>query len=204
MDPPIFKKVEINGVLIFDRTRDNTFQAYYIWVKQGIIRIGSEDSPFAKQATIILHGAKNDSYLVIDGDASGNKMLAVTGGLEFYGVQPQTAWTRLTATATIGATQISVASAAGWKVDDKIVIAPSYSGRKEFEEVTITAISGTTVTFTPALTFEHYGAASTTIENAYGVLDTRSAVGLLTRNIKITAAPDANNWGCQILVYGYS
>lgn len=69
--------------------------------------------------------------------------------------------------------------------------------------MTITAISGTTITFTPALLFEHYGAATTTVENSYGVLDARSAVGLLSRNIKVTPGPDPDNWGCRILVYGY-
>ena len=34
-------------------------------------------------------------------------------------------------------------------------------------------------------------------------LDARTAVGLLTRNIKITRGPDANGWGCRVLVYGY-
>lgn len=95
-------------------------------------------------------------------------------------------------------------AANGWKVGDKIVIAPTYDGRKEFEEVTITAISGTTITFTPALQWEHYGAAGTTLENDYGILDTRGAVGHLTRNIKISPAADPNNWGCRVLVYGYS
>lgn len=50
---------------------------------------------------------------------------------------------------------------------------------------------------------EHYG-ASNPITNAYGVLDTRAGVGLLTRNIKITKGADANNWGCRILAYSYS
>jgi hypothetical protein len=31
-------------------------------------------------------------------------MLAVTGGLEFYGIEPQTAWTKLTQTASINST----------------------------------------------------------------------------------------------------
>ena len=88
IDSPILNYVEINGILIFDRSRDNTFQARYIWVKQGIIQIGSATSPFTNKANIILHGAKNDSYLVVDPDASGNKMLVVTGGLEFYGIEP--------------------------------------------------------------------------------------------------------------------
>ena len=30
----------------------------------------------------------------------------------------------------------------------------------------------------------------------------RSAVGLLTRNIKIKKGADAHNWGCRILAYG--
>ncbi len=95
IDPPILKNVLINGILIFDKNRDNIFQAYNIWVKQGIIQIGNLTNPFTKKANIILHGAKDDNYLVIDPDTSGNKMLAVTGGLEFYGREPQTAWTKL-------------------------------------------------------------------------------------------------------------
>lgn len=41
IDPPVFNYVKINGILIFDRSRDNKFEANYIWVNQGIIRIGS-------------------------------------------------------------------------------------------------------------------------------------------------------------------
>lgn len=67
----------------------------------------------------------------------------------------------------------------------------------------ITAISGTIVTFTPALEYEHYGDSGTTISNDYGTLDARSAVGHLTRNIKIMPAADANNWGCKVHIYGY-
>lgn len=89
-----------------------------------------------------------------------------------------------------GATQITVEEATDWQVDDKIVIAPSYSGRKEYEEVTITAISGTTITFTPSLQYEHYGDVGTTISNDYGTLDARSAVGHLNRKIKIKGAED--------------
>ncbi len=77
-----------------------------------------------------MHGSKDDHYLVLDPDASGNKMLAVTGGLEFYGNAPKNIWTRLTDIATINATEITVANSIGWKVGDKIVIAPSYAGRK--------------------------------------------------------------------------
>jgi hypothetical protein len=81
IDPPVLRYLEVNGILIFDRTRDNKLEAHYIWVKMGTIKIGEPDIPFTRKADIILHGSKNDKYLVIDGEASGNKMLAVTGGL---------------------------------------------------------------------------------------------------------------------------
>ena len=69
----------IQGILSFDRSRDNLFQANKIWVQKGKIKIGSEDNPFETKAEIILHGNKDDRYMVIDDAASGNKMLAVTG-----------------------------------------------------------------------------------------------------------------------------
>ena len=118
IDPPKIEYLKVNGILIFDRARDNKLEAHYIWVSQGIIRIGSADSPFMNQAEIVLHGEKDDKYLVIDPDASGNKMLAVTGGLEFYGVIPDTVWTRMVEIAVAGANQIKVSAASGWSVGD--------------------------------------------------------------------------------------
>jgi hypothetical protein len=80
----------------------------------------------------MLHGTKDDKYLLIDPEASGNKMLAVTGGLEFFGVAPTTPWTKLSQIAPVGATTIKVVDASGWQVGDKIVVAPSYSGRTDY------------------------------------------------------------------------
>jgi hypothetical protein len=50
-------------------------------VQQGAVYIGSKDNPYTYKANIILNGNKNDLFTVLDPDASGNKMLAVTGGL---------------------------------------------------------------------------------------------------------------------------
>jgi len=83
------------------------------------------------------------------------------------------------------------------------VIAPSYSNSNESEQLTITAISGNLVSFTPPLSHEHYGASTATISNSFGTVDTRSAVGLLTRNIKISSAASASDWGGRVLIYGY-
>lgn len=128
-------------------------------------------------------------------------MLAVTGGLEFFGVPPTTPWTKLSQIAAVGATTIRVVDASGWQVGDRIVVAPSYSGRTEYEKFGIAAISGNTVTLDSPLAFEHYGAAGATIQNSYGTLDTRAAVGVLNRNIKVSSS--SAEWGCRVLVYGY-
>ena len=42
--------------------------------------------------------------MVIDEGASGNKILAVTGGLELFGSSPTTSWGKLTKTAHVGDT----------------------------------------------------------------------------------------------------
>lgn len=80
MDTPALGKVIINGLLYFKKM-DLTFQAKTIWVNQGGIFIGKSTEPFPNKATIILNGEKDDPYTVIDAGASGNKMLAVTGGI---------------------------------------------------------------------------------------------------------------------------
>ena len=80
VSPPQLAYVNINGLLTFKKM-DLTFQAKTIWVNQGNIFIGKSTEPFPNKATIILNGEKDDLYTVIDAGASGNKMLAVTGGI---------------------------------------------------------------------------------------------------------------------------
>ena len=50
-------------------------------------------------------------------DAS-NKILAITYGIELYGSQPGTTWTRLTSFASAGDKTITVESASDWKIGD--------------------------------------------------------------------------------------
>lgn len=128
--------------------------------------------------------------------------MVVNGKLSLFGKAPQSVWTRMTAKAAAGATSMTVESAAGWAIGDELGISPSFRNESEYEKVKITAVSGNTVTFTPALKFTHYGDTNP-ITNTYGTLDMRTGVGHLTRNIKIQAGPDANGWGFRVLVYAY-
>ena len=109
----------------------------------------------------------------------------------------------MTESALAGDTSIKVGSTSGWNVHDEIVIGPSFRSAKEYEKVNITSISSNTVTFTPPLKHNHYGANSLTINNRFGQLDTRTAVGHITRKIKIIAGNDSG-WGYRLLGYGYN
>jgi hypothetical protein len=83
------------------------------------------------------------------------------------------------------------------------VIGSTYSGQGEDEVFKITSITNNLITLNGSLLYEHYGAASSVTNGAGGKIDVRAAVGLLTRNIKITRGPDVNNWGCRVQIYSY-
>jgi hypothetical protein len=201
VDPAVANNLTIDGD-VFVSDRDTVIQANFIWIRAGSLNAGNSSSPFGFKLNIIINGSKNSTSYAIDPLTAGNKFMIVTGRLSLYGTPPSTVWTQLTAKATAGATSISVNSASGWAVGDQIAIAPSFNNSFEYDSVTITAISGTTVTFTPALNYTHFGDTSATISNNYGTLDMRAGVGHLTRNITINAGVDTG-YGYRILTYGF-
>ncbi len=60
--------------LYFDRSKDLTVDAFYIFVLGGYMEKGTADRPFEKSATITLHG---DRYKTIEVPPIGSKCLAV-------------------------------------------------------------------------------------------------------------------------------
>src|SRR5690606_1532225 len=87
-------------------------------------------------------------------------------------------------TAEAGATSIEVLNAAGWRVGDEIVLASTDFEPTQAEKRRITAISGNAITLDRKLDYMHFGKITFDV-------DQRGEVGLLTRNIKIHASPDA-------------
>src|SRR4026208_2217835 len=87
-------------------------------------------------------------------------------------------------TASAGSTSIEVLNASGWRVGDEIVLASTDFNPRQAERRTIAAISGNTPPLSKELDYMHFGKIT------FGV-DERGEVGLLTRNIKIQASPDA-------------
>ena len=137
---------------------------------------------------------------------AGNKVLAVTGNLQLYGLkQPNPTWTRLISSVkkgdTIADLDINFSSAHGWAVGDEIVFGPTGYIPTEYEKKTITAIAANNngklrVTLNTAFLYNHYGDllktfgatnAKNIISDSFGGdLDMRAAVGHITRSIVIS------------------
>src|SRR6185369_14931940 len=114
----------------------------------------------------------------------GDRGIMLSGGtLNLHGDRTNT-WTKLAATANAGATSIQVLNAAQWKVGDEIVLASTDFNSRQAERRTISAISGNNITLDKKLDYMHFGKITFDV-------DERGEVGLLTRNIKVQASPDA-------------
>ncbi|MFN3391021.1 MAG: G8 domain-containing protein [Meiothermus ruber] len=172
VSPPPLKGLTINGVLRFDN-RDLELSADWIMV-HGKLEVGTPNQPFRNRAIIALTGNNPDE----DQMGMGTKVLGVMGGiLDLHG-EPRKGWTKLAQTAPVGATQITVLDASGWRAGDRIVLASTDYNPRQAEVRTIQAVNGNTITLDAPLRYPHFG------EITYGV-DQRGEVGLLSRNILI-------------------
>src|SRR6187399_1271279 len=151
----------------------------------GQLEIGSETSPHTRKATITLtDNVKDEDFGGMGGNDKSDRGIMLMGGtLNLHGVTKNT-WTKLSATAAAGSTSIQVLNAAGWKVGDEIILASTDFNPRQAERRTISAINGNTITLDKKLDYMHFGKITFDV-------DERGEVGLLTRNVKIEASPDA-------------
>ena len=146
-------------------------------------------------------GKENDMWYWFNPALMGNKIVAISGNLSLYGVSPATTWTYLQAIAYPGDETIIVTSSSGWKVGDQLLLGPSFSQSSQHEVVNITAINGNTIDFEPPLKYTHFGDTKETINNNIGILDTRNAVGHITRNIKFISGGEDPKWGYWMEIF---
>lgn len=202
MDPADIYAFEINGdVIVGDR--DTVITAKYIWIRAGSLMAGNSTNPFGYKLDIYIDGTANDPTYVIDPNIAARTCMVVTGRLGLYSVAPTITWTRLTSGTAEGDTVINVGDVTDWAAGDEVIIAPSFSNGAQFEKATIASISGNAVTLSSPLSYPHYG-DSTSITTTIGSLDMRTAVGHLTRKIRIIKGPSADNWGFRVLVYSFN
>jgi hypothetical protein len=179
VNSPALGGVTINGKLSFADTADVELTTEWIMV-HGELEAGTEARPHTRKATITLTDNVKDEQMM----GMGDRGIMLSGGtLNLHGDRKNT-WTKLSATAAAGANSIQVLNASGWRVGDEIILASTDYDPRQAERRTISAISGNTLTLDKNLDYMHFG--KITFE-----VDERGEVGLLTRNIKIQASPDA-------------
>jgi len=180
VSPPALRSLTVHGKLSFADDRDLALTTDWIYLQGGELDIGSEAKPYTRNATITL----TDVVPGEDINTMGDRGILMLGGtLSLHGDRKNT-WTKLAATAKAGASTVAVLDAAGWRKGDTIVLASTDFDPHQAEERTVAAVRGNAITLDRPLKYMHFGAVT------YGV-DERGEVGLLTRNIRIQASPDA-------------
>jgi G8 domain len=200
-NPPRLASLTVNGVLSFG-PRDLALTTGWIMV-HGMLEIGTEEVPYPYRATITLDGPLDDNVMGMGARAIG----AMNGGrIEIHGTRrADVDWAVLARTARPGDTSLGLAlveprkTVLGWRPGDLLVVAPSGADPFEAEPVTVTAVTGTEVSFTPPLRYTHMGELQTI---AGRLVDERAEVGLLTRNVVIQGAADghARRLGGHIMI----
>ena len=201
VDSPVFKSIEVNGRLTFENDGgDYQIQSNLIFVRKGELIVGTETEPYTGNAKFILHGQRSDRDIYFHDKMfeGGNKVIANTGKLNFYGAPVDVKFTRLAAKANVGDTTITLVDTPNdWKVGDQLGIAPSGRDYTQRDAVTVQSISGNVVTLQAPISFEHYGAANHD-DSVSGGIDIRAEVVHLTRNIKVIGTNE-DRWGAHVV-----
>src|SRR6188474_1608142 len=185
VNTPALSGVTVNGKLSFANNRDLELTTEWIML-HGELEIGTEKAPHTRKATITFtNNVKDEDISGVGGttDKVDRGIMLMGGTLNLHGDRTNT-WTKLSATAAAGSNSIQVLNASGWRVGDEIVLASTDFDPRQAERRTISAISGNTITLDKKLDYMHFGKITFDV-------DERGEVGLLTRNIKVQASPDA-------------
>jgi cell migration-inducing and hyaluronan-binding protein len=159
----------------------------------GSFLCGSRRHRFEGDLTVTLKGPGTGSFA-----GFGDKFFGVSDGgrLELHGERAKS-WTRLSRTAQPGDTVIHLADQV-WGPGDRIVLAPTNYEPDQGEAVTIASRSGSRVTLTEPLRYQHHCG---TDEFGHRSVTECAEVGLLTHNIVIEGnlASDTTGLGGHML-----
>jgi len=201
VSPPALGGLSIDGKLSFSNNADLELTTEWVML-HGELAIGTAAKPHTRKATITLTNTiKGEDIGGMGGAAAPvDRGIVLMGGtLNLHGSTTNT-WSKLSATATAGATSIQVLDAKGWKVGDEIVLASTDFDPRQAERRTITSIRGNTITLDRKLDFMHFGKITFDV-------DERGEVAMLTRNIRLQASADAAEapfYGGHVMAMGAS
>jgi G8 domain/Right handed beta helix region len=200
-DSPIYRYIQINGRLTFKPDAPKLhLRAKYIFVRAGEFLIGNETNPHLGDAKITLYGMKQDQHIVYDNAIeAGNKILANTGLMSFWGAPRPITRTRLLKTANSKDLTIYVEPGLSWNSGDKVALPSTNIRWSDIDFGIISSYDNVTgeLTLDRPLSNYHWGAATST-GSKYSGVDMRGEVMILSKNIKISGF-DTDAWGCQIV-----
>ena len=191
--PPELNGLHVDGKLVFGDT-DIRLRSDYIMV-HGKFQVGTARNPYGHEATITLTQENRSANVM----GMGGRLFGVMGGtVEMYG-KARSSWTQLGSSALKGARAIEVSEDVDWRVGERIAIASTDYSSAHSEEALIEGVEGRTIRLDRALGYAHFGELQT-----YGsqTLDERAEVALLSRNITIRGAEDAetDGFGGQMMI----
>lgn len=193
---PVYQLVRVNGNLEFARDKDLQFNCKHMFIRGGNLQLGTLEEPLTNEVSIMLHGEKNAETIVYDNAVeAGNKLIAVTGRLEAYGVPRTGKLTRLVEPALKGDSSFVVEPGLDWVAGDRLAMLPTSYQWDAWDEVFVVSYDVDTgvVEADHALEYYHFGREEST-GDLYNGLDMRGEVVLLTRNVKIQGE-DIESWG---------
>jgi hypothetical protein len=173
---------------------------------QGLFECGTKDSQYQHKMKLTLLGdpvngpgfaSAHNCDGSMDHPSGPQSIVAKCGGrIRLHGVPPAPAWTRLSATANAGDTEIVVHGPVNWEKNDQIAIASTGFDGTQADEAIIESIDDPNsakprLKLKEALKYRHLGAVHEYRNNRSGLeyrswtLDQSAEVALLTRNIVI-------------------
>jgi hypothetical protein len=193
---PLFKLVQINGILNFKQDIDIHFRAMHIFVRAGELNVGSEKNPYMKNCTIEMVGDYASRAIVYDNAIeAGNKIIANINKVRMYGKKRTKNMSRLMKPAMAGDTIMQIEKGLDLVPGDRIAFLPTSFGPEDSDDCHVLAydkasgnvkISRERPAYDgrPGLLSYHFGAEKSTAGDFDGV-DMRGEVVILSRNIRV-------------------
>jgi cell migration-inducing and hyaluronan-binding protein len=199
-------KLTIKGQLVCPQAGEFLLRTTGISVdgKKASFVCGSVDHPFRGKLNLAL---KPGRFEKIHSSVASDRNVQVMNGakLKWFGETRNSRWLKLAANVRPGAIQIQVSEAVEWRAGDRLAIGPSSYSSQEAEEAVVQSVSsdGRWVTLAEPLRFSHWGELQTFEGRKSWVIDERSEVANLTRNIVVYSEGDPaqmDHRGAHIMV----
>ncbi len=198
----VVKSIMVHGELVVQRM-DVALTAGFIQVMDhGKFIAGTVEEPFTNSLIITINEQQRETPTFKPHNMGARFFGAMNDGLIQIIGTDKINWVMLDANANAGADTILLDSIVPWESGDKIIVTSTDFDAYQTEEKTIqNVIDGatkSTLTLTTPLSHYHHGSITTYNHGVAGVpttIDERAEVGLLSSNIVVQGAADADEAG---------